>query len=33
MMLGTHLFGIPNVSLAGLVPASGVGEIPPVFSV
>jgi hypothetical protein len=32
MMLGAHLFGMPNVSQAGLEPVSGVSGSPPVFS-
>jgi hypothetical protein len=33
MMLGAHLFGMPNVSQAGLKLASGSSGRPPVFSV
>jgi hypothetical protein len=33
MMLGAQLFGLPNVSKAGLEPASGGGVSSPVFSV
>jgi hypothetical protein len=33
IMLGAHLFGLPNVSQAGLKLASGGGRCPPVFSV
>jgi hypothetical protein len=31
--LGSHLFGLPNVSHAGLEPAAGSGHSPPVCSV
>jgi hypothetical protein len=33
VMLGAHLFGLPNVSQASLEPAAGGGSSPPVFSV
>jgi hypothetical protein len=33
MMLGAHLFGLPNVSQAGLELVFGSGGSPPVFSV
>jgi hypothetical protein len=31
MMLGAYLFGLPNVSQAGLKLATGGGSSPPVF--
>jgi hypothetical protein len=33
MILGAHLFGLPNVSQASLEPASGGVKSPPVLSV
>jgi hypothetical protein len=33
VMLGAHLFGLPNVSQAGLEPVAGNSRSPPVFSV
>jgi hypothetical protein len=33
VMLGAHLFGLPNVSQAGLEPVAGGGISFPVFSV